>query len=412
MIKRAFMLAILLAVFITKQSQAQTPVEKYGRLSVKGNRVVDKDGNPVQLKGMSLFWSQWIGKYYNASAIKWLKDDWCISVIRAAIAADTGNQGYSSGGSAETVQRARANAAIDGAVKAGIYVILDYHSHEANVTPNFNGARKFFSEMAKKYAGVPNVIYETWNEPVREDWDTEIKPYHREIIDTIRKYDPDAMVVCGTPMWCQNVDEAADSPLDRPNVAYTLHYYANTHKQWLRDKASYALGKGVALFVTEYGTCNSSGNGGFNPTESNTWWKFLDDNKLSYCNWSVGDKAETASVLVPGASSTGGWDASDLTESGTLVRNHLREACEFASSLSEEDFTRNKPVCYPNPFSSTFTIQAAGTFEYSVFDNFGRQVAKGTGTESAVVDQNLTLGMYTVQIRYNTSSRFVKVNKN
>lgn len=412
MIKRAFMAALLLVAFSTMQSYAQTPVEKYGRLSAKGNRIVDKDGNPVQLRGMSLFWSQWIGKYYNASAIQWLKDDWCISVIRAAIAADTANQGYASGGNATTIQRARAFAAIDGAVKAGIYVLVDYHSHDANIGANRKGARAFFAEMSKKYAGVPNVIYEIWNEPVRQDWESEIKPYHREIIDTIRKYDPNALVICGTPLWCQEVDEAADSPLDRPNVAYTLHYYANSHKQWLRNKATYALSKGVALFVTEYGTCNASGNEGFNPAESNTWWKYLDDNKLSYCNWSVADKEETASVLVPSASMTGNWAATDLTESGTFVRNHLIAACDLPSSLSDEDFTKSKPICYPNPFSSSFTIQAAGMFEYSVFDNFGRLVAKGAGTESALVDQNLASGMYTVQIRYNSSSRFVKVNKN
>ena len=34
------------------------------------------------------------------------------------------------------------------------------------------------------------------------------------------------------------------------NVAYALHFYAGTHRQSLRDKAAFALERGVALFVT------------------------------------------------------------------------------------------------------------------------------------------------------------------
>ncbi|MBC8374167.1 MAG: hypothetical protein H8E53_11270, partial [Planctomycetes bacterium] len=39
-------------------------VEKHGRLRVEGNRIVDKNGKPVAMHGMSLFWSQWMGQYY------------------------------------------------------------------------------------------------------------------------------------------------------------------------------------------------------------------------------------------------------------------------------------------------------------------------------------------------------------
>src|SRR4051812_50168733 len=68
----------------------QSPVERHGRLSVKGNAIVDEHGRPVVLRGMSLFWSQWGGQYYNADCVKWLRDDWHCTVVRAAIGVGSG----------------------------------------------------------------------------------------------------------------------------------------------------------------------------------------------------------------------------------------------------------------------------------------------------------------------------------
>ena len=80
-------IVVLFAAFAPiDHAQAETAVEKHGQLRVQGNRIVDKNGAPVQLRGMSLFWSQWVPKYYNAATIQWLRDDWKITVIRAAMA--------------------------------------------------------------------------------------------------------------------------------------------------------------------------------------------------------------------------------------------------------------------------------------------------------------------------------------
>jgi hypothetical protein len=45
---------------------------------------------------------------------------------------------------------------------------------------------------------------------------------------------------------------------------------------------------------------------------------------LSHCAWSLGDKYETASMVLPSAASDGGWEAKDLTESGAYVRGIVR----------------------------------------------------------------------------------------
>eukprot|EP00928_Gymnodinium_smaydae_P019089 TRINITY_DN17299_c0_g1_i2.p1 TRINITY_DN17299_c0_g1~~TRINITY_DN17299_c0_g1_i2.p1 ORF type:complete len:238 (+),score=15.51 TRINITY_DN17299_c0_g1_i2:99-716(+) len=38
-------------------------VARHGRLGTQGNKVVDEKGRPVRLRGMSMFWSQWAGKW-------------------------------------------------------------------------------------------------------------------------------------------------------------------------------------------------------------------------------------------------------------------------------------------------------------------------------------------------------------
>ena len=69
---------------------ATTAVQRHGRLAVRGNTIVDQHGRPVVLRGMSLFWSQWGGPYYNADCVKWLRDDFRCTVVRAAIGVHSG----------------------------------------------------------------------------------------------------------------------------------------------------------------------------------------------------------------------------------------------------------------------------------------------------------------------------------
>ncbi len=294
-----------------------TAVEYYGALSVSGNRIVGANNKPVQLRGMSFFWSQWMGKYYTNECVKWLKDDWHCNIVRAAMAVEEG--GYLTN---PDVEKQKVFAVVDAAIENGLYVIIDWHDHHA--FDHQEQAKAFFAEMAQKYGDKPNVIYEPYNEPEQISWSSIIKPYHQAIIDTIRKYDPDNLIICGTSTWSQDVDIAAADPLVGTNIAYTLHFYSGTHKQSLRDKAANALSKGVALMVTEYGTTDATGDGDVNMNETNLWYSFLDQNKISWCNWSIADKTESSAALTPGASSTGGWPSNTLTLSGSFVRSEMK----------------------------------------------------------------------------------------
>jgi endoglucanase len=312
-----------LAILITLTTTAWSgPVAEHGALRVDGRRIVDARGRGVSLAGNSFFWSQWQSRFYNPEVVKWLHADWKSGVVRAALGVEGG--GYLEN---PVTEKARVCTLVDAAIAANIYVIIDWHDHRAHL--HTAKAVGFFQEMARQYGRQPNVIYEIWNEPMQDvTWSGDVKPYAEKVIAAIRAIDPENLIVVGSPHWSQDVDVAAADPIKAPNVAYSLHFYAGTHKQWLRDKALAALNKGVPLFVTEWGTCNADGAGPVDEKETAAWMDFMRQWQLSHCNWAVSDKAETASNLVPGAASTGGWQETELTPSGRLVRGWLRAWAE------------------------------------------------------------------------------------
>merc|ERR1719401_3279736 len=94
-------------------------VNKYGQLKVSGNKVVGFDGSPAHLRGMSLFWSQWKPQFYNKELVHWLANDWQATLVRAAMGVE--NDGYLVNPDAE---KKRVEAVVDGAIEAGIYVLI------------------------------------------------------------------------------------------------------------------------------------------------------------------------------------------------------------------------------------------------------------------------------------------------
>mmetsp|Transcript_62714 Transcript_62714/g.147003 ORF Transcript_62714/g.147003 Transcript_62714/m.147003 type:complete len:544 (-) Transcript_62714:432-2063(-) len=295
---------------------AGSPVAVHGQLRVVGNQIVDQHNNSVRLRGMSLFWSQWGAPYWNEEALKWLRQDWGIQLIRAAMGVESG--GYLDHPEEELRKVKRV---VYAAFSLGIYVIVDWHDHHAN--QHLGAAEGFFREIAKTYGHYPNVLFETFNEPTWQSWGQAVRPYHQKVLQVIRQYS-DNIVICGTPTWSQDVDVASHDLVKGDNIAYTLHFYAGTHTQYLRDKAKEALDSGVALFVTEWGTCQANGNGDLNLEEAQKWMDFLAEYNISDADWAVNDKKESCSALEPGAATNGHWGPADLTPSGRWVRASLR----------------------------------------------------------------------------------------
>jgi endoglucanase len=304
-----------------------TPVSRNGQLSISGTQLVNSQGLPVQLKGPSSMWLNWESKRFaeDKTGVQWMRDNWHASVIRAAMAVDE------NGGDTLVAQPAntktRVNQIVQNAIDLGLYVIIDFHTSKGESQKQL--AVDFFKEMATKWGKTPNVIYEPFNEPLKIDWATVIKPYHQAVVDAIRAIDPDNIIILGTRNFSQEVDTAASDPVKGTNLMYALHFYSCSHKLPLRNRADVAIGLGAALFVSEWGATDADGGLAAHPNlcqdDAQEWIDWMDENGISWAAWKFDIGSDKTCYFNSSAQTTGGWTDSTLNGHGPFVRDRMTE---------------------------------------------------------------------------------------
>ena len=294
-----------------------------GALSVDGTKLVDGSGNPVQLKGISTHGLAWYPDYVNEECIRQLKEEWGMNVLRLAMyTAEYG--GYCSGGDKENLKTLVKNG-VEYATENDMYVIIDWHIlSDGNPNTYLEDAKEFFGEMSEEYADYINVFYEICNEPNGGTTWSDVKSYAEQVIEVIRENDGDGIILVGTPNWCQYVEQAAADPIEGyENIMYTLHFYAATHKEELRDAMVRAVEAGLPVFVSEYGICDASGSGGIDEYQANQWTELLDRYQISYVAWNLSNKSETSAVIKSSCSKVSGFAEEDLSDSGRWLYKML-----------------------------------------------------------------------------------------
>lgn len=308
----------------------------------------DQYGNPIQLRGMSTHGLQWHPGILNDNAFSALSNDWESNVIRLAMYV-----GESGGYATNPALKDSVIQGIDYAIANDMYVIVDWHVHVPG-NPNdsiYAGAMDFFRDIAARYPNDPHILYELANEPnsnapgVTNDaagWKA-VKSYAEPIIRMLREGGNNNIVIVGSPNWSQRADLAADDPIDDHHTMYSVHFYTGSHKPAadssdrnnVMSNARYALEHGVALFATEWGTSESSGNHGPYLEEADRWLEFMNRNHISWVNWSLTDKNETSGALTPfelGATKATSldpgndqaWSIPELSVSGEYVRSRIK----------------------------------------------------------------------------------------
>lgn len=302
-----------------KKIEKNNLVSYNGKLKISGVDLVNQYNEKVQLRGISTHGIQWYSKYANESNIKTLRDVWNANVIRIAMYTEENGYIY------DKNLKNKVEEIVNISIKLDMYVIIDWHILSDN-NPNIHKeeAKLFFDEMSKKYENVENVIFEICNEPNGNvTWNNDIKPYAEEIIKIIRN-NSDNIIIVGTGTWSQDIHEASNNPLNYNNIMYACHFYAGTHKSWLRDRIDYARNKGIAIIVSEFGVSNADGTGGVFKEETLEWLNYLNDKNISWINWSLSDKNETSALLIPNTPTN---DISDkyLSESGKIIKEQMKK---------------------------------------------------------------------------------------
>ncbi len=104
-----------------QNSQAWKPVA----LSVAGTQLVDEEGNPVRLRGISTHGLAWYPQYVNEACFRQIKEEWGMDVVRLAMyTAESG--GYCTDGNQDDV-KALVQEGVEYATDCGLYVIIDWH---------------------------------------------------------------------------------------------------------------------------------------------------------------------------------------------------------------------------------------------------------------------------------------------
>lgn len=307
-------------------SEQGEPVFSCGALFVDGTKLVDGDGAPVQLRGISTHGLAWYPGYVNRECFRQLKQEWGMNVVRLAMyTAESG--GYCTDGSQSDL-KALVKSGVEYATEFDMYVIIDWHIlSDGNPNTYIEEAKGFFDEMSKAYAAYDNVMYEICNEPNGGTSWSDIKGYAEQVIEVIRNNDEDGIILVGTPNWSQYVDQAAADPIEGyENIMYTLHFYAATHTDTLRSAMVNAIEEGLPIFVSEYGICDASGNGAIDEKQAKKWLEILDEYQISYVAWNLSNKAETSAVIQSGCDKLNGFAEEDLSDSGKWLYGMLQDA--------------------------------------------------------------------------------------
>ncbi len=300
-----------------------------GKLQVLGGKLCSESGEPVMLRGVSLNGLVTSESFLNEELFRELAEDDGVNLFRLAMYTyGVGSVGYCTGGDKERHKQDIARG-VELARSHDMYVIIDWHIlSDGDPNTYLDEALAFFAEMAESYASCDHVLYEICNEPNGVDWPA-VKTYAGQIIPVIRQRDPDAVIIVGDPDWSKDLASVAADPLDFDNILYTLHFYAATHGQDLRDLVCRLSGEGLPIFVSEFGITAS--NGGFprDVESADLWIELLEEENISYCMWAFSNAPEPCSALRFSVIKHSGFEEEDYTETGlwlldTLARHRGR----------------------------------------------------------------------------------------
>ena len=298
------MMLAALAAFAVKPSRVG-PVSTYGELKANGGKLSGscpayKD-KAVQVRGMSLFWSSGADSslvYYTAQAMGLMVKDMGIEVLRFALGVgdekfDSHGRSYTKGGKND--QKAMVSKLVRAAVENDIYIILDWHTEGANGYTS--DAKEFFAWAAEEFGQTDNVIFEIWNEPDGTDMGS-VKTHADAVIPVIRQHS-DNLILVGSPGWSSQPDKCATAGISDNNYGCTLHFYAATHSKdgGYASAAESAMGSGVPVFATEWGTVSADGKGTPNQSASQAWIDWMSQKGVSWANWSASAIAEQSAAF-------------------------------------------------------------------------------------------------------------------
>ena len=291
---------------------------KDGHLKVSGTALVNEQGEPAVLRGVSTHGLTWYPDYVNETLFQEVSENWSANIVRLAMYSEDYLKAPKE--NLEVLKRG-----IEAAIDADMYVLVDWHIlNDANPLQNKDAAAAFFDSIAAEYANVPNILYEICNEPNGPtNWD-DVYTYSEEIIPVIRRHSPDAVIIIGTPDYDTDLEDPLAKPLPFDNVMYCFHFYSASHHDSMIEKLDSAVSAGLPVFITECGITVADGDGAIDYEHAVLWFNYLHEHGISYVIWSLSNKLETSAFFRASSGETEHPSERDLTECGHWVKSLLQ----------------------------------------------------------------------------------------
>lgn len=279
-------------------------------ISVKGNKLVDEQGNQVIFRGVSIADPDKLLKQNQWSLALFTElKSWGLNIVRLPVHPrawrERGKQNYLK----------HLDEAVVWANSLGLYLIIDWHSigylpadvyQDPMYKTDFNETKAFWNNIAARYKGVSTVaVYELFNEPTdlggkagKASW-SEWKTVNEALIDIVYAHDTKVIPLVAGFNWAYDLTPVKTQPIERPGIAYATHPYPQKTSQtplsksenftlWQRDWGFAA--DTYPIIATELGWVQADGYGAHIPVINDGSYgpqivEFMEQRHISWVAW-------------------------------------------------------------------------------------------------------------------------------
>lgn len=310
-------------IYSKAEPQPTSPVSVHGKLTKKGKYLVDKDSRQMEIRAVGIHHILQYSNLHTYDAISSLKS-YGVNCLRLSIYLDDYYFQASDGEIAygyishPTQTKAAIESLVSICVELGLYVIIDWHVMGG--TPFYqSAAESFFTYFAKKYANLPNVMYELANEPYQKTMEGCVS-FVQAIRPIIKRY-------VTNPIMIMNgvTGNDADVLYDALANAGITDVFVSNHQYGQNKVAAYTTmwNNDYPLFNTEWGNSTGSGDGAGSDTNAIAMLEWYHTTGVPQGVWKFTDQTMTTSFLnnlgaINSPTYAEGFDDDDLSHNGTL----------------------------------------------------------------------------------------------
>jgi len=318
------------------QRPVQNPKAKVlPRISVKGNKFVNPEGETILFKGLAISDPDKIEKqgHWSKNHFEKIKEMGA-KIVRIPVHPVAWRE--------RTPEKYMVllDQAVEWCTDLGMYVLIDWHSignlgMELFQNPMYNTSKtetyQFWRTIAQHFKGNNTVaFYELFNEPTVyrgqlgtiswEEW----KTINENMINLIRAYDTETIPLVAGFDWAYDLTPIINEPINAKGIGYVSHPYDNKRKQPWEPKWEENFGFAADRYpvvVTEFGFSLRPGQTIDADHYGNRIISYLEGRGISWICW-VYDPEWGPSLLKS-------WDSYELTGSGEFFKKALHGELEI-----------------------------------------------------------------------------------